>query len=75
MNLIFNTQHLGGEMWEFGEKAIIFVNGELKKGPKDFLRWASDDHNYEDFRPEALCLVLAEEAYTNYLNSTNVSVF
>jgi len=59
-------------MWVFEEKALAFVNGELKKGPKDFIKWAEEEHNYEDFRPEPLYKVLAEEAYTKHLNSKSV---
>jgi len=65
---------LRGDTWTFDEKAITFQNGQLVGGPEDFLKWAIDNHNYEEYRPKALLHTLTEEAYKNSLNDRNVSV-
>ena len=65
-------QELRGETWVFSDKAIIFVNGEFLGGPSEFLKWAEQEHNYENFRPNALYQTLAEEAYKNHLNTQQV---
>ncbi len=69
-----NFQILGGETWVFEDKAVIFVADRLIGGPKDFLQWAEEEHNYENFRPLPLYHTLAEEAYKNYLNSKKVTI-
>ncbi len=56
----------------FSDKAIIFVNGEFLGGPSEFLKWAEQEYNYENFRPSALYQTLAEEAYKNHLNTQQV---
>ncbi|BFZ09205.1 hypothetical protein BsWGS_12244 [Bradybaena similaris] len=62
-------KELRGEVWSFNEKAIAFVNGELIGGPDDLIGWAENEHNFEEYRPEALYYTLTEEAYTSKLNS------
>ncbi|KAJ8026743.1 Problable inactive peptidyl-prolyl cis-trans isomerase-like 6 [Holothuria leucospilota] len=65
---------LRGETWAFDDKAIVFVNGELLGGPKEFSKWASD--TYVEYKPEALYLAMAKEAYQEHLESTgNTFVF
>ena len=65
-------QNLRGETWQFKEKAICFVNGQLQGGPVEFLQWAVENYGYEDYRPEALYQTLTEEAYKTCLNKKNV---
>ncbi|CAL1546855.1 unnamed protein product [Lymnaea stagnalis] len=62
-------KELRGEAWGFSDKAIAFVNGALIGGPDDFISWAEDNHNYEEYRPEPLYFTLTEEAYKKKLNS------
>merc|ERR1711936_1348679 len=62
-------KELRGEAWNFDEKAIAFVDGELIGGPDDFIGWAEDNHNFEEYRPEPLYYTLTEEAYKAKLNS------
>jgi hypothetical protein len=64
---------LRGETWTFEEKAITFQNGKLMGGPEDFLRWAAENHNYEEYRPQPLLEILTEEQYKSCLNNKNVS--
>ncbi|XP_070567551.1 probable inactive peptidyl-prolyl cis-trans isomerase-like 6 [Ptychodera flava] len=59
-----------GETWAFNEKAICFLNGQLIGGVQDFMKWAVDEWQYEDFRPTPLYFALAEEAYKSYLTET-----
>ena len=61
-----------GECWQFKEKAIAFQNGQLIGGPEDFLKWATDNYNYEEYRPEPLLQTLTEESYKTCLNDKNV---
>lgn len=70
MNL---SQELGGDMWVFKDKAVIFMNDHLIGGPEDLMVWAEDRFNYKNFRPLPLYETLAEACYKKYLNSTNVS--
>ena len=58
-----------GETWVFEEKAIVYLNGQFIGGPSAFLRWAEEEHDYKNFRPEPLYESLAEEAYKSYLNT------
>ena len=67
-------QELRGEAWQFDEKAITFVDGELIGGPEDFIQWAKQNHNFEEFRPQPLYVTLTEEGYKGHLNSQNVGV-
>ena len=56
----------------FSDKAMVFCNEEFIGGPGEFLKWAEQEHNYENFRPKPLYETLAEEAYKNHLNSNKV---
>ena len=67
-------QELQGETWQFKEFAMAFVDGELVGGPDEFISWATDNANYEDFRPPGLYETLAEEEYVDYLNSKKVTI-
>ncbi|XP_062596471.1 uncharacterized protein LOC134257913 [Saccostrea cucullata] len=64
---------LRGETWTFEEKAICFSNGMLigGGGPDDFVIWAEDNFNFEEFRPLPLYETLMEEAYLTHLSSKN----
>ncbi|KAL3882633.1 hypothetical protein ACJMK2_028957 [Sinanodonta woodiana] len=62
-------KELRGETWAFNEKAICFANGKLIGGPDDFVSWAQENYNYEEYRPDALYETLREEAYKSHLNS------
>ncbi|XP_076445414.1 putative inactive peptidyl-prolyl cis-trans isomerase-like 6 [Babylonia areolata] len=62
---------LRGEAWQFSEKAITFVDGELIGGPDDFIAWAKQNYNFEEFRPKPLHVTLTEEGYVRHLNSKN----
>jgi len=64
-------KELRGEAWAFDEKAIAFVNNELVGGPDDFITWAEENHNFEEYRPDPLYYTLTEEAYKAKLNSQN----
>lgn len=64
-------KELRGETWTFAEKAITFQNGKLIGGPEDFLQWAAENYNYEEFRPVPLLHTLTEEAYKSCLNDKN----
>ena len=66
-------KELQGDTWVFEDKAITFVNGYLVGGPHDFIKWAQETHNWEDFRPMPLYETLAEEAYKTYISSQKVS--
>nr|XP_002741043.2 PREDICTED: peptidyl-prolyl cis-trans isomerase-like 6-like isoform X1 [Saccoglossus kowalevskii] len=68
---IDNKRHeLKGETWQFQDKVTCYLNGQLIGGADEFTKWASDEWSYEDFRPPALYLALAEEAYKKYLVNT-----
>ena len=67
-------QELRGETWVFDDKTITFLDGELVGSTNEFLKWAEQDQNYENFRPIPLYETLAEEAYANYLNSNKVMI-
>ena len=56
----------------FSDKTMVFCNEEFIGGPGEFLKWAEQEHNYENFRPKPLYETLAEEAYKNHLNSNKV---
>ncbi|XP_078619690.1 putative inactive peptidyl-prolyl cis-trans isomerase-like 6 [Branchiostoma floridae x Branchiostoma japonicum] len=62
-------KELKGEMWAFQEKIISFANGQMLGGHQELIKWAQDNHEYQDFRPPALYLALAEEAYKNRLSN------
>lgn len=64
-------KELRGETWTFKDKAIIFQNGKLIGGPSDFLQWAAENYNYEEYRPASLLQILTEEAYKDCLNNKN----
>ncbi|XP_070191349.1 probable inactive peptidyl-prolyl cis-trans isomerase-like 6 [Littorina saxatilis] len=64
-------RELRGESWQFDEKSISFVDGELVGGPEDFILWARRKHNFEEFRPMPLYVTLTEEGYKGHLNSKN----
>ena len=48
------------------------MNNELVGGPDDFITWAEENHNFEEYRPDPLYYTLTEEAYKAKLNSQNV---
>ena len=60
-------------MWKFAEKAIIFVNGDVIGGQKEFINWAKDRYNFQDFRPLSLYAIIAMEDYKQHMNYQNVS--
>jgi len=60
-------------MWVFDDKALCFANEILVGGPQEFMRWAEEEHAYENFRPLSLYSTLAEEAYHLYRTSSKVS--
>jgi peptidyl-prolyl cis-trans isomerase-like 6 len=62
-------KELRDEMWVFDDKAMAFANDALIGSPQVFLRWAEQEHNYENFRPLPLYITLAEEAYNTHLAS------
>ncbi|KAL8581792.1 hypothetical protein ACOMHN_043210 [Nucella lapillus] len=64
-------RELRGEAWQFSEKGIAFVDGELIGGPDDFIQWAKQNYNFEEFRPKPLHVTLTEEGYVNHLNAQN----
>ncbi|XP_053398039.1 peptidyl-prolyl cis-trans isomerase-like [Mercenaria mercenaria] len=61
-------KELRGETWTFQEKAITFQNGKKIGGPEDFISWAKENYNYEEYRPDPLLQILTEEAYKDCLN-------
>ena len=63
-------QELKGETWAFTDKVIAFVNGECIGNSQQFLEWAEEQYNYENFRPIPLYDTITEKAYAEYLNST-----
>lgn len=64
-------KELRGETWQYEENAITFANGELIGGPEDFIDWARQKYNFQDFRPLSLYMTLTEEGYKGHLNSNN----
>ncbi|KAJ8315354.1 hypothetical protein KUTeg_007504 [Tegillarca granosa] len=62
-------KELRGETWAFNDKAVCFVGDKLM-GPNEFLVWAEDNCNYEEFRPMPLFLTLTEQDYQTTLAST-----
>ena len=72
VNEVVILQELRGEAWTFDEKAITFLNRQLIGGPEDFILWAQENYDFEEFRPEALYQTLTENGYKNHLNSQNV---
>ncbi|XP_071956303.1 probable inactive peptidyl-prolyl cis-trans isomerase-like 6 isoform X2 [Antedon mediterranea] len=72
MYLEEKRKELKGEMWAFKDKTVAFVNGQVIGGPVEFLKWAMEAWEYQDFRPEPLYSALAEEAYKQYLIKTGL---
>ncbi|XP_033119408.1 probable inactive peptidyl-prolyl cis-trans isomerase-like 6 [Anneissia japonica] len=70
MYLEKQKKELKGEMWAFEYKAVAYVNGILIGGPVDLLKWAMEEWQYTDYRPETLYEALSAEAYNNYLVKT-----
>ncbi|XP_052810972.1 probable inactive peptidyl-prolyl cis-trans isomerase-like 6 [Mya arenaria] len=64
-------KELRGDTWTFKDKAIAFQNGKLVGGPEDFIQWAVENFNYEEYRPKPLLQTLTEEAYKTALNDKN----
>ncbi|KAM7445948.1 putative inactive peptidyl-prolyl cis-trans isomerase-like 6 [Porites harrisoni] len=58
------------EVWGFKENVITFLDDELIGGHEEFLKWASENYAYRDFRPLPLWHAVRNEAYKNYLLET-----
>ncbi|XP_031558877.1 probable inactive peptidyl-prolyl cis-trans isomerase-like 6 [Actinia tenebrosa] len=63
-------KELKGEVWGFDDNVIIFINEEVVGGKDEFLKWANDNYNYQDFRPLPLWYAMAKESYKNHLIDT-----
>ncbi|KAI0221765.1 putative inactive peptidyl-prolyl cis-trans isomerase-like 6 [Lamellibrachia satsuma] len=70
-NLFLETKRreLRGDMWQFNESTLVYVDDLLIGGPKEFIQWAEEEHGYENFRPVALYTTIAEQEYKNFLNN------
>ncbi|KAK6171495.1 hypothetical protein SNE40_019672 [Patella caerulea] len=64
-------KELRGEAWSFNETAITFVNNQMIGGPNEFLSWAEENYQFQEFRPTPLYETLTEEGFKNLLNSRN----
>ncbi|ESO85751.1 hypothetical protein LOTGIDRAFT_195649 [Lottia gigantea] len=64
-------KEIRGEAWSFSENAIIFINNQLIGGPNDFIFWAEENYQFQEFRPMPLYETLTEEGYKTTLNSKN----
>lgn len=53
---------------------MIFKDNQLIGDTQDFLDWAIEKHNFEDFRNEILYETLRKEAYANYISNTKVFI-
>ena len=55
---------------------MCFSENELLGNHQQFVEWAEEQFNYEDFRPELLHAAVAEEAYKDhFLNSKVRTLF
>jgi peptidyl-prolyl cis-trans isomerase-like 6 len=60
-------KELRGELWAFKGEAMIFLDGEVIGSPEEFLHWAKEEYDYDDFRPQGLYETITEEAYFDEL--------
>jgi hypothetical protein len=51
---------------------MVFYENKLVGDINDFLQWAIENYNYEDFRNDVLYETLRKEAYVNHMNNTKV---
>ena len=65
-------KELKGETWHFDDVVMVFVDNSLLGGTNAFIQWAVDNYNFEDFRNNDLYEIHKNEAYANFLESTNV---
>jgi len=64
-------KEVGGEIWQFNDNTITFIDGQCIGNANEFLKLAESEYSYENFRPMPLYETLAEEAYIDHLNSKN----
>lgn len=65
-------KELKGEVWAFNDVVMVFFDDALIGNYNEFIQWAVENYNFEDFRNEILYETLRKEAYANYLQKTNV---
>lgn len=46
-------QEIRREVWGFKENVITFLDDELIGGHEEFLKWASENYAYRDFRSDS----------------------
>ncbi|CAF0798829.1 unnamed protein product [Brachionus calyciflorus] len=63
-------RELRSETWAFNSDVMVFCNSQLIGNTQDFLVWATDNYNFEDFRNEILYETLRKEEYANYFQNT-----
>lgn len=63
-------QEKGGELWSYSGTTLVFVDKVLLGPAEEFIKWAGDKHDYQEFRPLPLFYALAKEEYKDYLKST-----
>jgi hypothetical protein len=51
---------------------MVFLNNDLLGDTDTFIRWATKNYNYEDFRNEILYETLRKEYCSNYILNTKV---
>jgi len=62
-----SAKSISGELWGFHGDTLVFIGAELLGGGPDFLKWAKQEYNFEDFRPLPLFKALAQEGYKENL--------
>ena len=59
-------------MWAFKDVVMVFLDDKLIGDTKNFLNWAVENHNFEEFRNESLYETLRKEAYASFIINTKV---
>ena len=65
-------KELKGDTWVFDDVVMIFIDDKLIGSTTQFIQWAVNSYNFEDFRNDDLYETLNREAYASLLESTNV---
>ncbi|EDO41091.1 predicted protein [Nematostella vectensis] len=62
-------KEIKGEMWGFEESVLVFIDGQPIGGKEDFLKWAQESFNFQDFRSLPLWYAMAKASYKDHLLS------
>eukprot|EP00062_Callorhinchus_milii_P008386 gi/632951033/ref/XP_007891072.1/ PREDICTED: peptidyl-prolyl cis-trans isomerase-like 6 isoform X2 [Callorhinchus milii] len=67
IEFLTEKQKMKGDVWGFSSKVMCFINDTLIGDEKEFLKWAEEEFDYQDFRPNALFEALADDFNFKFL--------